>query len=169
MKKIITLCTMLAAGIGCATIVPAQVATKNNSATHFERCGQVAYEEYRRSQDPNYDAKRQELEQAVYHKVMEMEEARKNGNPEPLTQYTIPVVFHVVYNGTAQNISDAQIGYALTQLNQDWSRTNTDAGNTPAAFQSIASTMNVQFCLATKDPTGAATTGIIHKSTTVAS
>ncbi len=79
---------------------------------------------------------------------------------------TIPVVFHVVYNTTAQNISDAKCIAQLNQLNLDFARLNTDAGNTPAAFSGLAANTQVQFCLAQRDPSGNATTGIIHKSTT---
>src|SRR5688572_10545813 len=41
--------------------------------------------------------------------------------------YTIPVVVHVVYNTTTENISDAQIQSQIAVLNKDFGRTNTDA------------------------------------------
>ncbi len=82
------------------------------------------------------------------------------------TLYTIPVVVHVLYNTAAQNISDAQIQSQIDVLNKDFSRTNTDAGNTPSAFQGVAADMQIRFVLATRDPSGNATTGIIRKSTT---
>jgi hypothetical protein len=88
-------------------------------------------------------------------------------NPgETRTVVTIPVVVHVLYNTTAQNISDAQVQAQINQLNADFARTNSDAGNTPSVWQSIASNCEVQFCLAQRDPSGNATNGIIHKSTT---
>lgn len=82
---------------------------------------------------------------------------------------TIPVVFHVVYNTTAQNISDAKIQAQINQLNLDYSRTNADAGNTPSVFSGLAANTQVQFCLAQRDPSGNATNGIVRKSTTVTS
>ncbi len=145
------------------------VVPENNSAMYFNRCGQVEYENFLREKDPMYDIKRQEAEKTIAKKINEMNNARQSGIPQPQSQYIIPIVFHVLYNTTAQNISDAQVQYNLNQLNQDWSRTNTDASNTPSAWQSIAANMNVTFCLATQDPSGAPTTGIIHKSTTVTS
>lgn len=81
--------------------------------------------------------------------------------------YTIPVVIHVVYNTATENISDAQIQSQLAVLNKDFSRTNTDAGNTPAVWQNIAANSGIQFCLATKDPNGLTTTGITRTATTV--
>jgi hypothetical protein len=50
----------------------------------------------------------------------------------------------------------------INQLNADYSRTNSDAGNTPSVWQSIAPNCEVQFCLAQRDPNGNATNGIIH-------
>lgn len=82
---------------------------------------------------------------------------------------TIPVVFHVVYNTTAQNISDARLQAQLQVLNNDFARLNADASNTPSAFQSLAANTNIQFCLATVSPTGASTTGILRRQTTVTS
>ena len=82
---------------------------------------------------------------------------------------TIPVVVHVIYANTTQNISDAQIQSQITVLNQDYSRTNTDWTSTPSVFQSVVAVPGIQFCLAQRDPSGNATTGIVRKSTTVSS
>jgi len=37
-------------------------------------------------------------------------------------------------------------------LNEDFRRLNTDAVNTPSAFQSVAADTEIEFCLATSDP-----------------
>ncbi len=78
----------------------------------------------------------------------------------------IPVVVHVVYNTAAQNISDAMIQSQIDVLNADFRKLNADRTNTPAAFQGVAADMEIQFQLATKAPGGAATNGIVRKSTT---
>lgn len=83
--------------------------------------------------------------------------------------YNIPVVVHVVYNTASQNISDAQIQSQITVLNNDFRRLNADRTNTPSAWSSIAADCEINFCLATVDPTGAATTGITRTSTTTTS
>ena len=82
---------------------------------------------------------------------------------------TIPVVFHVVYANTAQNITDAKIQAQVAQLNADFARLNSDAGNTPAAFAPLGANTEIQFCLAQRDPSGNASTGIVRRSTTTAS
>jgi hypothetical protein len=82
---------------------------------------------------------------------------------------TIPTVVHVVYNTAAQNVSNTMVQDLITVLNQDYSRTNPDTINTPAAFLPIAANPEIQFCLAQTDPNGNATNGIIHTQTTVTS
>ena len=78
---------------------------------------------------------------------------------------TIPVVVHVVYRTSAGNLSDSRIMEQIDVLNADYRRTNADASSTPAAFSGVAADCEVEFCLATKDPTGASTTGITRTST----
>ncbi len=81
----------------------------------------------------------------------------------------IPVVFHIVYKTSAQNISDALCIAQLNQLNLDFAKLNNDTGNIPSVFKSLATNTNIQFCLAQRDPNGLATTGIIRKSTSITS
>lgn len=80
----------------------------------------------------------------------------------------IPVVVHVVWNTTAQNISDAQITSQIDVLNRDFRRTNPDVSITPAPFLPLATDARIEFFLATTDPGGAPTTGIERRQTTVA-
>ena len=81
----------------------------------------------------------------------------------------IPVVVHVLYNTAAQNISDAQVQSQLTVLNEDYRKLNMDASKTPAIYAGLAADANVQFVLAKRDPSGLATSGVIHKYTKTAS
>ncbi|MBI2257848.1 MAG: T9SS type A sorting domain-containing protein [Flavobacteriia bacterium] len=79
---------------------------------------------------------------------------------------TIPVVVHVLYNTSTQNISDAQIQSQLTVLNADFKKQNTDWSNTPSVYSSLVANCELTFCLANRDASGNAHTGIIRKSTT---
>ena len=79
---------------------------------------------------------------------------------------TIPVVVHIVYKNGNENISNAQIQSQLDVLNEDFTRTNADAFNTPADFLPIVSNTQVNFCLAQQSPNGNPTNGIIRKQTT---
>lgn len=79
--------------------------------------------------------------------------------------YTIPVVFHVVYNTEEQNIADSVILNQLEVLNQDYSRQNPDTVNMRADFDDIKGYPNIAFRLATIDPDGNPTTGITRTET----
>ncbi len=94
--------------------------------------------------------------------------AVKSANRDTLTNevISIPVVVHVLYNNSSQNISDAQVISQIVSLNNDFRRRNADTVNTPAPFKAVAADTRIQFCLAKVDPDGKYTTGIIHKYTT---
>src|SRR5215218_5913250 len=83
------------------------------------------------------------------------------------TVIRIPVVIHVVYNTAAQNISDAQIKSGIAALNRDFRRQNADTVNTPERFKAVAADVQIEFVLATADPYGMATTGILRKQSSV--
>lgn len=76
------------------------------------------------------------------------------------TEYTIPVVFHVLHNGGPENISKEQILSALSILNRDFAMLNQDTLSIQPQFQSIRSKADIKFVLATKAPNGACFSGI---------
>jgi Pregnancy-associated plasma protein-A len=78
----------------------------------------------------------------------------------------IPVVVHVVYNDSRQNISDEQIFTQLRILDQDFTRNNPDTVNTLKIFRPIAGNANINFFLPTKDEFGNPTNGVTRTYTT---
>jgi hypothetical protein len=80
--------------------------------------------------------------------------------------YNIPVVVHVLWNTSAQNISDAQIQSQLDALNRDYQLNNADTASIPTAFKSVTADCKISFCMAQRDPAGNASTGIVRKQTT---
>lgn len=60
---------------------------------------------------------------------------------------TIPVIVHVIWHTSAENISDAQIESQIDVLNEDFRRNNPDASNTPSDFTSVASDVDIEFIL----------------------
>ena len=60
---------------------------------------------------------------------------------------TIPVIVHVVYKNSTENISDAQIVSQIDVLNDDFRRLNADRNNTPSVFGGVASDTEIEFCL----------------------
>ena len=88
----------------------------------------------------------------------------------------IPVVIHIIHKnthsniGVGTNISNAQIEDALKILNEDYSKTNPEYPNPPRnTFLNYWGNPNMNFCLASTDPSGNPTNGITRTSTTVGS
>lgn len=124
-------------------------------------CGAMELLEQQLKENPQMLKNMEEIERQI--------EAYIKKNPNGAGQrnvITIPTVVHVLYRTTSENISDAQIQSQIDVLNQDFSATNTDIGSVPSLFSGVVANTEVQFCLATQDPSGAATTGITRKSTT---
>lgn len=135
------------------------VATMATAASAQRNCGTMDYLQMQMQQDPGLAQRMQDIETYTQNWIQ--------NNPQGLrTVVTIPVVFHVIWNTTAQDISDSQVQAQIAQLNADFARLNSDAGNTPAAFATSAVDCEIQFCLAQQDASGVATNGIIHKNTT---
>jgi Pregnancy-associated plasma protein-A/Secretion system C-terminal sorting domain len=79
----------------------------------------------------------------------------------------IPVVVHIVWKNDEENITDAQIQSQLDVLNKDFRKLNADFKNVPSVFKDVAADCEIEFCLARKDTTGKATTGIMRYKTLV--
>lgn len=73
---------------------------------------------------------------------------------------TIPVVVHVLWHTSNENIDSAQVQSQIDVLNEDFGRTNSDTVKTPADFLSAAGSIPFRFCLAARDPDGNPTSGI---------
>ena len=132
-----------------------------SSFAQGEKCGTDEVNARALELDPSLQQKAEAYEEFL----MEWKESNSNRNERAL--YTIPVVFHVVYNSTAQNVSDARIFSQLDVLNEDFRRLNSDTNQTRAIFQGVAGDAEVEFCLATVDPQGNPTTGITRTFTNV--
>ena len=63
-----------------------------------------------------------------------------------LNSYTIPVVFHIIYENEIESINLEQIQSQLDVLNQDFNRNNPDANQTPVEFLNVAANCNINFC-----------------------
>jgi hypothetical protein len=140
-----------------ASLLSGGIMSQNQQRT----CGTMEHLEMLKTQDPGLESRMTQIEQqtALYQQT---QSAMKTAG----TVINIPVVVHVLYNTTAQNISDAQIRSQIDVLNEDFRRLNADKVNTPSAFSGLAADVEINFCLASKTPSGLSTTGIVRKSTT---
>lgn len=121
-----------------------------------------------------YNDQQKAIDPSLAHKLNEVENFIRNQNFAARTTggegsfiIKIPVVVHVLYNKDYQNISDEQIKSQIEALNRDFARRNSDTTNTPERFRSLAANSSIQFELATADPKGRATNGIVRKKTNV--
>ncbi|MFT6502147.1 MAG: hypothetical protein ACJASQ_002272 [Crocinitomicaceae bacterium] len=84
-------------------------------------------------------------------------------NPEIKTSgITIPVVFHVNDPSNPQKVTMAQIQSALDILNEDFTATNAEITSIRPEFQNVIANLDINFCLASKDPNGNATSGVTY-------
>jgi len=137
---------MLALGliIGISTVLTAQ-----------RNCGSMEYLDMQIQQDTKRLEKMERIENHTRNFMDHQETRAVNG------VVTIPVVVHVIYNTSAENISDLQVQSQIAVLNADFRRMNSDADN----VWSQAQDSEIEFCLASLDPNGNSTTGITRTST----
>jgi len=76
---------------------------------------------------------------------------------------TIPVVVHILYHYPTEDVSDSLVRTQILALNRDFRKLNPDTVNIPESFKALAADCGIEFRLATVDPKGRATSGIIHK------
>lgn len=142
------------ANVGMAQKTPANIEKTLNSRhvlsrnPNFEKCGFAAKMEKATARGFN---------SALYEQVMQqlIEQRRlQSAFGPPTTIYTLPVVFHVIYNGTTEptpgigaNLSYARIQAQIDQLNADFADLS---GSTYA----VAEDMGVRFVAAKVDPSG---------------
>ncbi len=122
-------------------------------------CASSTYTDQLKSIDPSFAAKTIEIESFV-----RKQKLLKLNSGEAPAIIKIPVVVHVLYKTAAQNISDEQIKSQIDALNKDYRRKNADTANTPLRFKPFAADAGIEFALATADPKGKPTAGIIRKT-----
>jgi hypothetical protein len=108
---------------------------------------------------PGYAEVRSEIENRTARVLAFGEAVLRTGCTE------IPVVVHVLYRNSTENISDGQIQSQIDVLNADFRATNSDRSSTPGVFQSLIGDARVTFKLADVDPAGNPTNGITRTST----
>ncbi|RYZ22852.1 MAG: T9SS type A sorting domain-containing protein [Chitinophagaceae bacterium] len=132
-------------------------------ASAQRRCASFEHQQQQLARDPQFAANQAAIERFTQaHPGQSTPGATQRGTPI----YNIPVVVHVLWNTSTQNISDAQIQSQIDVLNRDFQLNNADTGLVPSAFKGLVADCRISFCMAQRDPSGNATTGIIRKQTT---
>lgn len=68
--------------------------------------------------------------------------------------FTIPVIFHVVYNTPSENLSEAEILGLLDEINEDFTASNPDIDDAREAYDFVGSDADIEFCMAKENEVG---------------
>jgi hypothetical protein len=127
-------------------------------------CGSTSYLQEQLSTNPLLEGNISRIESFIQQQLNSGLAQREQGHQV----IRIPVVVHVLYHQSNENISDERIHNQILTLNESFRRRNSDTVNTPAIFKSIAADCEIEFQLAISDPQRRSTTGIIRKYTPIA-
>jgi hypothetical protein len=155
MKKLLLMLTVSILFLGLVT------AKAQTTETVLKRCGTADADLYNQAHDSIYKMQRQQMDAYAEQWI------KDNPDYNPKTAVIIPVVVHIIYRTGAENISDSRVTDQINATNTDWAGANVHPISPFAT--SLKANTNVQFCLAKRDPSGAATNGITRTLTTVTS
>jgi hypothetical protein len=128
-----------------------------------QRCSMEEYVNRQMSEDISLKDKLEQVDVFTRERANSTVSAQRiTGMPETIT---IPVVFHVLYHTPSENVDKTILDRLIAALNRDFNKRNSDSSNTPSVFKPYATSMGFEFKLATMDPQGRGTTGIIKKYT----
>ena len=130
-------------------------------------CSSFDYKEQELKTHPSLKISTENIENFIQHKIISRS-AKIAGKPHAGAIIKIPVVVHVLYNSSQENISDERIFSQIKVLNECFRRLHSDTVNTPQWFKSIAADCGIEFQLAISDPQRKGSKGIIRKYTPVA-
>ncbi|NPA33592.1 MAG: T9SS type A sorting domain-containing protein [Chlorobi bacterium] len=87
----------------------------------------------------------------------------RNSNLNSLPVITIPVVVHVLYSSPQENVSDNLIKALIDTMNKDFMSNRPEVlGKIDPMFRHLVGNPRIQFCLASVDPSGNPTNGIVR-------
>ncbi|GAB3173096.1 zinc metalloprotease [Telluribacter humicola] len=138
-----------------ATLPEQSVSARLSGKGNDDKCASMKVLEEKIKENPGLAKKLEAIEAQTQRFVSSQKNGTGSGKPgggtgggtsTPYTgTVTIPVYVHVIYNTTQQNISDAQIQSQIDVLNADFSKTNSDNGNTPSEFSSFTDNLDIRF------------------------
>lgn len=142
----------------CLTGLKAQNSNQNvNTPDHFT-CDHYSQTEAFFDAHPGQRAKAEQAEATLDYFTRNYREPLQKDDELRI----IPVVFHVIHYGGAENISNAQIYSAIEVLNEDYSAGNPLIGTVIQEFEDRVADVEFEFRLAKIDPDGNCTSGIVR-------
>ncbi len=134
------------------------VAVETNEPLQRRMCGTMQVHHWLLECDPDFRKRQVELEHACGVQLRTAPTART-------TPFQITVVVHVLHNTPAEKVSAAQVKSQIEVLNRDFRAKNPDRSKMPSVWKGLVTDAMVEFQLATKSPSGQATTGINYVQT----
>lgn len=130
----------------------------------FQPCNTYEAMEQRFEGDPKAKAEYEKLRDQLDAIQANAESNISAGKSASAVEYTIPVVFHILYDCTYQMLSttDGICRTALAQVNSDYARMGADTNLIFTPFKSLYIPSDIKFMLATRDPQGNCTNGIVR-------
>jgi hypothetical protein len=138
--------------------------------TGFQLFGQqrCSMEEYVSKQASDNVSLRENLQQV---ETFTLERTNSTPNAQRVTGLpeiiTVPVVFHILYHTPGQNVDRAALERLIAALNRDFNKRNADTSSIPSVFKPYATSMGFEFKIATTDPRGVSTSGVVRKYTPI--
>jgi hypothetical protein len=138
-----------------------QAATPENGKQPIVGCGSYEFLRFADRQQPGF---LNQANQSLQLLAESLQQSQKTSN----MVVTVPVVFHIVYNNSSENLPDSVIFNQLAELNRNFRRQNPDTATLRPVFDSLVGDTRIEFVLADTDPDGNPTTGITRTSTNIA-
>lgn len=86
---------------------------------------------------------------------------------ESRSAMVLPVVVHIVWNQSVENLSDSQVLRQIERLNLDFNNASVFNTSVPKEFRKSIGSPDIRFCLARTDPDGKTTSGITRTYTNI--
>ncbi len=112
--------------------------------------------------DPNLRVKYNLIQSQMELDYKEALKNKANQKTSSGTIYTIPIVFHVMGTGHSGSVTDQVFTNLITYLNNDYAKTGDDISQINPTFGSLYVDAEIRFALASTDPNGNCTNGIIR-------
>lgn len=117
--------------------------------------------EARFKEDPSARARYEAAQKQFQDDYLQYSQNR-SANKTAAVEFTVPVVFHILHQGGAENVSDQACIDALKQVNEDFARLGSDTSSIFTPFKSLYINSDIKFMLAKKDPNGNCINGIVR-------
>jgi PKD repeat protein len=138
------------------TGIPFQLPNNGTGTVQYDHCGIMYADSVLRAAVPGAPTLL-DFEGWLQKEIVKQKQIQQNKSGRAAI-ITIPVVVHIIHNGDAvgsnENIAASRVISQINILNQDFRRRNADTVNTPVGFRPVAADVEIEFCLALRDPSG---------------